>query len=245
MNNDQVTLKDVCIKFISLVENKKGYWKVALILIILLSIICYFLPAPWRRYWYEDNGHFPWVGISVFIAAVGFFGNQIWERKKLNADIKSKSRIEWMVTVRDLLANFMVESEKIYITLSDLSISTLISTNKESNESKKYNDEKSTLSVTYRKLLLYIPPVEDNQCLLISIQDVWDLVDERCIEAVSITEKYRKTNNQENKDKLNEFIKKIDPNDEEQNVLMTRIDHLNEVGRKYFKHEWERAKRGE
>lgn len=246
--NDQVTLQKLWDSFKKSLTKNKGYWQISLIFIVLLvgvlSVIFCNLPTPWKKYWYEDNGHFPWVGVSVFIAAIGFLGNQIWERKKLNADIKSKSRIEWMVTVRDLLAHFMVESEKIYTTLSDVAGSTVKKTAKAESFKSKYNDERVVLSRTYRKLLLYIPYADDNQNLLNSIQTVWNLIDERCEEVVSLAENYRKSPNEVNENKIYEFMKEVNPSNEEQNLLMANIDNLNEIGRQYFKQEWERAKQG-
>lgn len=226
-------------------EDKKINWKWIIAIIILLTFLFFILPIPWRKYWYEDNGHFPWVGISAFIAAIGFIRNQMWERKKLNADIKSKSRIEWMVTVRDLLAHFMVDTERIYTTLSDLADSTVKKTSNAQSFKSKYNDERVVLSTTYRKLLLYIPYAADNKNLLNSIQEVWDLIDRRCEEAVALTENYRQNPNEQNKRKLNVFINKIDPKGDEQKLLMANIENLNAIGRQYFKHEWERAKKGE
>lgn len=247
--SDQVTLKKLWDTFKKSLTKNKGYWQIALIFIILLvgvlSVIFYNLPTPWKKYWYEDNGHFPWVGVSVFIAAIGFLGNQIWERKKLNADIKSKSRIEWMITVRNLLAHFMVDSEKIYIMLSDLSGSVVNKNLNAESIKSEYNEEKVKLSITYRKILLYIPYTDDNQKLLNSIQTVWNLINDRCIQAVSLTETYQQEPNEQNEAKLRNFIDEINPDNNEQELLMDNIDHLNEIGRQYFKHEWERAKKGE
>lgn len=246
--NDQVTLQKLWDSFKKSLTKNKGYWQIALIFIVLLvgvlSVIFCNLPTPWKKYWYEDNGHFPWVGVSVLIAAIGFLGNQIWERKKLNADIKSKSRIEWMVTVRDLLAHFMVESEKIYTTLSDVAGSTVKKTSKAESFKSKYNDERVVLSTTYHKLLLYIPYAADNKKLLDSIQVVWNLIDGRCEETVALTENYQQDPNEQNETILNDFISEINPGNKEQKLLMANIDNLSEIGRQYFKQEWERAKKG-
>lgn len=56
----------------------------------------------------SDAYHFQWVGITVLVAVIGFFVNQYWEQRKLRADLKYKSSIEWMEKFRDLIADFAV-----------------------------------------------------------------------------------------------------------------------------------------
>lgn len=241
-------------------ENKVKLW-VAFFEFILLSLVVIFalLPEPWRKYWYEDNGHFPWVGISVFIAAIGFIGNQIWERKKLNADIKSKSRIEWMVTVRDLLASYTTDSERLYSTMIDLanSVDTLYinkkdqmqekkyisrsQKNKHFNLEKKFNDESQKQSVEYRKLLLYIPEARDNKTFLCKIKAVENEVE-------SSRKKISCSVNAPTTIILKDLkceIKCMKESISENGKLNNAIEEAISEGRIYFKREWERAKKGE
>lgn len=70
----------------------------------LLAII-YHVPTI-IDYFFSTGGnvhHFQWVGVSTIIAAVGFVYNQSWERKKFNANLISKTRLEWTNVVRNLL----------------------------------------------------------------------------------------------------------------------------------------------
>lgn len=232
MNNDQVTLKDVCIKFISLVENKKGYWKVALILIILLSIICYFLPAPWRRYWYEDNGHFPWVGISAFIAAIGFIGNQIWEHRKLNADVKSKTEINRINLMRDLLANYLTDSERFDGTITEVleteKCELSKSLNGEDGEKlrKRFNDQRNNELIGYRRLSLY--DIGDSVKLMEKINNMHKSLEEKAESAGKL---------------LNG--KSEDSQYKDGNDIQKDIERAICLGRDYFEKNFKKAEKGE
>lgn len=250
--NDQVTLQKLWDSFKKSLIKNKGYWQITLIFIVLLvgvlSVIFCNLPTPCKKYWYEDNGHFPWVGVSVFIAAIGFLGNQIWERKKLNADIKSKSRIEWMVTVRNLLANFLADAEDIYSEVHSMGNVTLNETNSEHSEEiiKKYNVNVKALLVEYYELCLYIPITEDNKKLNQGIHDIWDIVDQKNREVVRLGNAYRGSEG-EDKERIGTELKRAlsEMNDSNVHELILKIESLSDIGRDYFKEEWERAKQGE
>lgn len=261
--NDQVTLQKLWDSFKKSLIKNKGYWQITLIFIVLLvgvlSVIFCNLPTPWKKYWYEDNGHFPWVGVSVFIAAIGFLGNQIWERKKLNADIKSKSRIEWMVTVRDLLASYTTDSERLYSTMIDLAISvdtlyinrnnqikenknlSVSQKNKHFNLQKKFNDESQKQTVEYRKLLLYIPDVSDNKELIDQIKAIEYEV-KYARDKVVLSVNNPTTSSLEN---LKCEIKCMQKSSSENGTLNKVIEKAISGGTTYFKREWERAKKGE
>ncbi|MFP8048140.1 hypothetical protein ACLHLP_03950 [Weissella confusa] len=74
----------------------------------LLAII-YHVPTI-IDYFFSTGGnvhHFQWVGVSTIIAAVGFVYNQSWERKKFNANLISKTRLEWTNVVRNLLGEYL------------------------------------------------------------------------------------------------------------------------------------------
>lgn len=268
MSNDQVTLKKLWDSFKKSSTKNKGYWQVALIFIVILvgvlsAIFCN-LPTPWKKYWYEDNGHFPWIGVSAFIAAIGFIDNQRWERKKLNADIKSKSRINWMVTVRDLLASYTTDSERLYSTMIELArfLATIyldknnqvrqnvhISVQQQNDFlilNKRFNDESQKQTVEHRKLLLYIPVVPDNKEILSKIEDIETDVNNSRNKVTTWVNEPSIDNLENLLDEICYMKNSISEQDiqKRKTVLNNAIKDAICVGRSYFKDEWERAKKG-
>ncbi|MDF8375168.1 hypothetical protein G9401_06180 [Weissella paramesenteroides] len=245
-------------------EYKKINWKLIIVIFFLLIAIFLILPIPWQKYWYEDNGHFPWIGVSAFIAAIGFIDNQRWERKKLNADIKSKSRINWMVTVRDLLASYTTDSERLYSTMIELArfLATIyldknnqvrqnvhISVQQQNDFlilNKRFNDESQKQTVEHRKLLLYIPVVPDNTEILSKIEDIETEVNSSRHKVTTWVNEPSIDNLENLLDEICYMKNSISEHDiqKRKTVLNNAIKDAICVGRSYFKGEWERAKKG-
>lgn len=91
-------------------KHSEGLANAAGILVALVIMAWLIDPSP-VDYFLSTGGkeahHFQWVGVSTIIAVIGFVYNQAWERKKFDADLKAKSRLDWMKTVRDLLGEYL------------------------------------------------------------------------------------------------------------------------------------------
>jgi hypothetical protein len=185
----------------------------------------------------KEHSHFQWIGISTLVAVVGFLFNQLWERRKFNADIKSKSRIDWMKTVRNVLARYTVLARDV-----QLQANTYLNYRKFFLDDKEgraialdsLNKKSEEFTEQYSLLLLYISKKPDNQELNDKITALYKFVDAYRI-LLGPTGKF-------DPGTLDDYKGFIKQKKDETNRL---IDDLTDYARDYMSNEWERAKRGE
>lgn len=202
----------------------------------------------------DKDGKFQWIGVSAVLAVVVFLFNTGWEHHKLNADIKSKSRIQWMNTVREYMVNYIISARDLDLALrKELSFkarykkdSNGVLTDKSGNQitDQKHSEIHAEnydavnlsvrkLSKNYDLLMLYIPNSKSNKDLVNSIQNVSGFLN-------SVRSKV-------NKYKVGQDIggKTVK---EYKNFLSSensrKIKAMKDIARNYMKIEWERAKKG-
>ena len=160
----------------------------------LLSFAAWFMSIDWGKvasfFFVDKYGEFQWVGVTAVVALVAFIFNQVWERRKLRADVKYKSSIEWISKYRDLVADFIAATEDIQLK----KIAQMAALHKKSAETEKlellakdstetanlellakkstertkrellrneYNNSRISLQKAYQLLILYTPESED------------------------------------------------------------------------------------
>ncbi len=110
-----------------------------------------------------DKNKMNWIGLTGIIAIAGLIYNFYDGRRRFRGDIRSKSRIDWMVTVRTLVAEF----------LSDYSLLLYIVNN---NINILIGDDKgivTRLKKNYYEILLYVPDNDSNALLLNNIKKLY------------------------------------------------------------------------
>lgn len=128
--------------------------------LMLLDTLSYFFSSGGN----SDATHFQWVGVTAFLAVIGFFiniretrENRMWERRKLSVDIKNKNSIIWIDKVRDLLGEYISVSKDTLMSYADLQINATAHNMKWETLRGIYNSNLKS-SVKYASLLfLYIP----------------------------------------------------------------------------------------
>ncbi|MDC2815794.1 hypothetical protein PO181_02095 [Leuconostoc suionicum] len=110
-----------------------------------------------------DKNKMNWIGLTGIIAIAGLIYNFYDGRRRFRGDIRSKSRIDWMKTVRILVAEF----------LSDYSLLLYIVNN---NIDILIGDDKgivTRLKKNYYEILLYVPDNDSNALLLNNIKKLY------------------------------------------------------------------------
>lgn len=110
-----------------------------------------------------DKNKMNWIGLTGIIAIAGLIYNFYDGRRRFRGDIRSKSRIDWMKTVRTLVAEF----------LSDYSLLLYIVNN---NIDILIGDDKgivTRLKKNYYEILLYVPDNDSNALLLNNIKKLY------------------------------------------------------------------------
>lgn len=173
-----------------------------------------------------EKNKFNWIGITSVLAIISLTFTAWDSRRKLKADLISKSRVKWMETVRVTLAEFWVASDK-YIFMLGL----YMDGDKGQDGNVRVTDSALTNQLEiakrqYRQIILFIPDNSSNDIVLTDVKLMWH----------EISKSHGEYGNQplehdKNKYKNDYFPKLI------QNALKKESE--------YFKQEWEKAKRGE
>lgn len=249
-----VSWKNACLLLAAIVVAYVGQW--------LVAVFLNYIGQSSANFWFyvgdDSSSHFQWVGISVLLAVLGIFYNQYWDRKKIVADIRSKSRIDWMKTVRDSLVeyekyslNWIQLSQQLlntYVPLLNSAMSQL-SPGEIEKLRLKYDDkvvEESINSMKARdKIQLYVSKSADNRLLLngLNVVEQAGYKFQRQNEAVMamVQNALVSIDVNERKNAI-EAIRYM--NDNGQRGLEAAWTELNERGSIYFKNEWDRAKSG-
>lgn len=210
-------------------------------------------PTAGREYWYEDNGHFPWVGVSAFLAGIGLILNSIQNRRKFKADLVSKSRIEFMKEARENISTFYalqysrykdtlnVEIERLYAELApnyEIRKEHLINYFEKVDEN---NDNITKVQIEKTHLKLLFPKSDKNEKILSCLENVSQKAEnlKKVIEQAT----------QSNIEKKNIFITALDISEEQEVVNAYKefeeaATKFIDVSSEYIQREWETAKLG-
>lgn len=233
--------------FFNFQVNKYGVPKVTLILITapfllfiqwslaFVGLYKFVTVVPWSEIvqviFFTKDHQLNGVGTASALSVVLLIIN-IWDgRRKTRMDLRSKSRIDWMKIVRPLLADYTTHISKYlflydkYFFENDL--------NNVKQLSKELTEIMEKIRTEYYQLILYIPNNYSNILLIRNIELLFGELNnipnyyDSC--AKSLTDKdFNETDDQ----KITaEYVDNL--------ILKTITD-----GRKYFKKEWERAKKG-
>lgn len=108
-----------------------------------------------------ENGKMNWIGLTGIIAVFGLFYNLYDGRRRFRGDILSKSRIDWMKSVRPLLARYTTDISN-YLFLYHKFIV-------DDEPADELNKLMRDIRTEYYELLLYIPNNDSNRLLLKNI----------------------------------------------------------------------------
>lgn len=177
-----------------------------------------------------DNNKMNWIGLTGIIATAGLLYNLYDGRRRFRGDIVSKSRIDWMKSVRPLIANYVTNVSN-YMYLYHLHQKEV--NDEEKNKINKQLTEKMALIRSqYYQITLYVPNNGSNLLILKNVNLIYG-------ELSNIGQYYdygiRKgkffNSKQPYEEVVDEYIS---------DLFMKTI----EDGSEYFKQEWENAKLG-
>lgn len=192
-------------------------------------IILFFKKAHFTNYLFGLTKYIPFVFISLIPAIVSIYqahntknnNAKILEQQQtaLDADVISKSRIDWIQSVRGYLCDFLTLSVnmKHYYSIYKVSKGSEFDT----QEFKYYNDKAVQYQSLKQMLILNLGPEKKpsfypNKEFIIMINEVYD----QCFENLD-----------------NDVLLESD-----ENMFNKSINELVEFGRNYFKQEWDKAK---
>lgn len=177
-----------------------------------------------------EKNKFNWIGITSVLAIISLTVTSWDSRRKLKADLVSKSRIKWLETVRPLVAEFTTKSTYyIFVLSSKMSKYDENLAKADSKGTEELNARRVELQLLYNKILLNTSndSSNDNKLLLEPLKIVKNELD---------VGKVGK--------RLDQMRKSKDAADKENAELNKKIENLVESSRIYFKKEWEKAKKG-
>lgn len=225
----------------------------------LLSFAAWFMSIDWGKvasfFFVDKEGKFQWVGVSAILGVTAFIVNIFWEHHKLNADIKSKNRVQWMNTVREYIAEYSISVQAMDLSIREMlllkSRHTLQSNNEITDEydvivtedfkkiQKARNDDINSksreVSKNFALLKLYITDSESNAELNEAITDIARLIQS----AREDIAKYQGGGTKIEDVTPDKYDEKLQEN------VDKKIGTLTKVARDYMKTEWERSKKGQ
>ncbi len=209
-------------------------------------------PIAGRKYWYEDNGHFPWVGVSAFLAGIGLILNAMQNRRKFKADLISKSRLELMKEGRKKISSFSALESSRYKDKLDVETSRLYVELAPDFESKKNhqsiyydkvdenNENITNIQIAEIHLKLLFTGSEKNKELQICISELGTKANslDRAIENAA-------QRNIDRKNIITAYYLSIDPEVIQANDEFNKaLNELIKCSSEYFQREWEKVKSG-
>lgn len=212
-----------------------------LVLLVMVAFVSANLfSASWRNFLFvTDKGKFQWVGVSAAGAGLGLVINAIDNRKKIKADLVSKSRITWISSMRDLCAEYAACAREYKTSFQSVRLKELQMFSDEGSDQEIYLDyaktkdnhlqiEKRFKTIAY-KMQLNISEAEDNAEMYTRFNDIKENI-----------EIFRtRLNDVEN---LYEYIVEDERSTMHADEFEKSIQAFLETGRKYFKKEWDKSK---
>lgn len=204
-----------------------------IILLVLGLLICFYKDV-YKNHFFKfvflnRQGDFQWVGLTALIAVISLTVTAWDNRRKFKADLISKSRIDWMKTVRNLLAAYVTDVQKY------MYMYYLFSVDKKTDKktiNDKLTEKMNDIKKNYYKLKLFIPKNESNQKILGNIELIWN--------ELSYIGNYYDYGIRKNyfENSKSHYMNIVD------NYLSALFTKAIEDGSEYFKVEWEKAKSG-
>ncbi|TJY30602.1 hypothetical protein [Leuconostoc mesenteroides] len=178
-----------------------------------------------------DKNKMNWIGLTGIIAIAGLIYNLYDGRRRFRGDIRSKSRIDWMKSVRPLIADYVTNVSK-YMYLYDVFAFKTDPVERE-NINEKLSDTMQQIKSGYYQIKLYVPNNQSNKQILKNIELLFD-------ELSYIVLYYDKSigRNKIYKDEITDYQSSVQ--DYISDVMNQTINESSE----YFKKEWEKAKKG-
>ncbi len=130
-----------------------------------------------------DKNKMNWIGLTGIIAIAGLIYNLYDGRRRFRGDIRSKSRIDWMKTVRNLVAQYLSDCDNIIDHM-------------EHKGSKNFllgdiGGIGTRFKRNYNEILLYVPDNDSNKLLLDNIKEIYECLKSRDIKTTEKTPKIR------------------------------------------------------
>lgn len=204
---------------------------VAVLLLFCWAFPHYFLYILEFLFVTSDN-KMNWIGLTGIIAIAGLIYNLYDGRRRFRGDIRSKSRIDWMKTLRPLIANYVTDiSNYMYFYY-------LLKTEKDETRKQRLNEvlteRMRLIRSEYYQINLYVPKNDSNKLIL-------DNVDLLYGELHNIGHYY-------DYGLMNSKIGSVEQTNYEVVVdeyISNLINKTVKDSSEYFKKEWEKAKRGD
>ena len=84
-----------------------GTFAIMMVIIAVCNVIFGVTPEAGRKYWYQDNGHFPWIGISAAAAGIGIFIQAIDNKRKIRLELIIKNHNNWIEMMKPKVVEFL------------------------------------------------------------------------------------------------------------------------------------------
>lgn len=145
-----------------------------LLLLVMLSAIMVIFRIDWQyiyqMFFVTSDGKANAVGVTALISIVVLVFN-VWDsRRRLTADLVSKSRIDWMKTVRQQIAIFVSRINRyLYLKYE-------VSNNGNVELLQEMSEVRAQVREAYYQIRLYIPKNESNAEILGKVLDLYDEV---------------------------------------------------------------------
>ncbi|TLQ04211.1 hypothetical protein FEZ51_06315 [Pediococcus stilesii] len=224
----------------------KWLWKHLFIIIIatVVTIFMGYLVIRWicykdtylYRYLFQDaNGKFVWTGLTAIVAIITLAINAWDNRRKFKADLVSKSRIEWMNTVRPYISDYY-ENFNQYVYEYMLFMNSIPGSAERTERNEALTKRMHKIKKAYYNIKLYVPNSKSNKKLLKNIELTWY--------ELGYIGPYFEYGFDFGKIRRNEQMQQS-----YSKVVIEYVSSLSKKGieeaSKYFKDEWEHAKNGD
>ena len=180
---------------------------------------------------FTDKNKMNWIGLTGIIAIAGLLYNLYDGRRRFRGDIVSKSRIDWMKSVRPLIANYVTNVSN-YIYLYHMHQEE-VNVEKKNKINKQLTEKMALIRSQYYQITLYVPKNDSNLLILKNVNLIYgELSSIGQYYDYGISKGYFFNSEQTPYEEVvDEYIS---------DLFMKTI----EDGSKYFKQEWETAKIG-
>lgn len=178
-----------------------------------------------------DKNKMNWIGLTGIIAIAGLLYNLYDGRRRFRGDIVSKSRIDWMKSIRPLIANYVTNVSN-YMYFYHLHQKEVNVENK-NKINKQLTEKMALIRSQYYQITLYIPKNDSNLLILKNVNLIYgELSNIGQYYDYGISKGYFfKSGQTPYEEVVDQYIS---------DLFMKTI----EDGSKYFKQEWETAKIG-
>lgn len=155
-----------------------SFWDIfvfEMITLLIVSVVSVIFRINWKyiyqMFFVTSDGKANAVGVTALISIVVLVFN-IWDsRRRMTADLVSKSRIDWMKTVRQQIAIFVSRINRYLYLKYEV-------TNKGHKELlQEMSEVRTQVREAYYEIRLYIPNNESNAEILEKVADLYDEVE--------------------------------------------------------------------